>query len=142
MKKILVLTVAALLACSSAALAAGTATLTVNATVLGTCAFDTTDTTLSFGVIDPAALVGDATATTSIAFTCSNGTQATLTDSSSGNLTGGFSGGSLPYALAYTIPVGTGASQNITIDGTIANADILTAAADVYTEVVTLSINP
>lgn len=142
MKKILVLTVAALLAFSSAALAAGSATLNVSATVQGTCAFDAASADLNFGQVDPALLGGaDVTGSTTIAFTCSSGTQATVTDNSSGNLTGAL-GGTLPYALAYTVPAGTGLSQDVTIAGTIANAAFVAAVPDVYTETITLTINP
>lgn len=127
------------------ALAAGTATVNVSATVLGTCSFDTTSYTMNFGSINTTD-TGAKTATATLAFTCSNGTPWTLDDVSavSHNLTGGVTGSSLAYSIgAYTTSgTGTGATQNVTLTGTIAQAAYSVAAADAYTDSLTININP
>jgi hypothetical protein len=124
--------------------AAATATIDVSATVLGTCSFDTTSYTMAFGDIDPASS-GDVTQTVDLIFTCSNGTTYTLDDiSGPQSMTGTVPPGSLAYSIdGYTLSeLGTGSSQTLTITGRIADTDYQVAAADVYTDTLTIDINP
>ena len=124
--------------------AAATATIDVSATVLGTCSFDTTSYTMAFGDIDPASS-GDVTQAVDLIFTCSNGTTYTLDDiSGTQSMTGAVPPGSLAYSIdGYTLSaLGTGSSQTVTITGRIADTDYQVAAADVYTDTLTIDINP
>lgn len=124
--------------------AAATATIDVSATVLGTCSFDTTSYTMAFGDIDPASS-GDVTQTVDLIFTCSNGTTYTLDDiSGPQSMTGTVPPGSLAYSIdGYNLSeLGTGSSQTLTITGRIADTDYQVAAADVYTDTLTIDINP
>ena len=124
--------------------AAATATIDVSATVLGTCSFDTTSYTMAFGDIDPASS-GDVTQTVDLIFTCSNGTTYTLDDiSGPQSMTGTVPPGSLAYSIdGYTLSeLGTGSSQTLTITGRFADTDYQVAAADVYTDTLTIDINP
>jgi len=136
------LTIALLAIGAGTALAADTATLTVQANVLGTCSFDAAGALLDFADIDPTS-GSDATATTTIGYTCTNGvalgiwtTPATATISNAGN--------NILVDLVYSgqVATGTGVSETLTIDGTIPFANYATAPAGLYTGTVTLGINP
>jgi spore coat protein U-like protein len=126
-------------------LSAGTATVNVTATVLGSCSFDTTTYTMAFGAIDPLADAGDKTASINLAFNCSNGTPFSLGNvSGAQTLAGAVAGGTLPYSVNnYPLTgTGTGATQNLTITARIAELDYTTAPADSYTDTLTININP
>lgn len=124
------------------ALSADTATVDVTAVVQGTCSFDTTTYNLDFGVIDPAS-GADVTASVDLAFTCSNGTSWTLTDVN-GVQTMSDGTNNLTYNIAQTATTGTGSgsTQNVTLDGTIAVADFSTATPSLYTDTLTIDITP
>jgi spore coat protein U-like protein len=138
----------------SAVLAGGTNTLTVNATVSGTCQFITPTSTLSF-TLDPSS-AANATATTIPTLWCTRGTTATITVGNGTNFTGGNKRMKslanptefIPYTLALT-PVGviTGLGKNtpisLTISGTVLTADYVNAlAANDYTDTVVITITP
>ncbi len=126
------------------ALALDTATINVSATVLGTCAFDTTSYNMAFGEIDPAGS-GDKTASVNLAFTCSNGTTWTLDDEANAKtMAGAFTGSNMAYSIdGYTLSgLGNGLTQNVTVTGRIADGVYQVAAADVYSDSFTIDINP
>lgn len=139
---------------STAAMAASsTNTLTVNATVNGTCKFQSTTSTLAFGAIDPSA-TSAVTASTTTAYRCTTGTTASVSKDNGQNPSAGvprLSDGSshfMPYTLTLTggtqVGTGHGAGQDktLTIDGSIAATDFQNAPAGAYTDTVTLTITP
>jgi hypothetical protein len=144
--KFLAAGVAAATLMAPAAMAAGTHTLNVSATVTGSCAFDLPSSAMSFGAIDPA---GTTPATTSAAvdFHCTTGQAYTVTLSGTGSysLTG-------PTTIPYTASVTggasgtgtgmTGAAQTVTVSASIAAADYQNADAGAYTGTLTLNVNP
>jgi spore coat protein U-like protein len=138
----------------SVVLAGGTNTLTVNATVSGSCQFITATSTLSF-TLDPGS-GANATATTVPTLWCTRGTTATITVGNGTNFTGGNKrmkslanpNEFIPYSLVLT-PVGaiTGLGKNtpinLTITGTVLTADYVNAlAANDYTDTVVITITP
>ena len=142
----LVVMAAAMLLMAGTAMAAGSATLNVTASVLGTCTMAGPGT-LNFGVLDPAVAGASATANSAgITITCSNGTPYTVTTASAngGLLMAGAN--SFPYSL--TLPgggsgIGTGvAGAAYTVAGNIAAGAFFGKVADVYTDTVTLNITP
>lgn len=140
---VLAISFASILATGNA-LAADNADINVSATVLGTCLFDAGSFDLAFGDIDPASAV-DATASVDVQFTCSNGTDWTLDDvSGNRNMTGVANGDSLAYSIAAygNTGTGTGSTQTVTLDGTVAVAAFQAVSSDVYTETITININP
>lgn len=137
---------AAMLLMAGTAMAAGSATLNVNATVNGTCSIAGPGT-LSFGVLDPVLAPAVVANSSGITITCSNGTPYTVTKSSA-------NGGVLKAALsvdtfAYTTTLpgggtgtGTGAAVPFVVAGNIAAGAYTGKPADIYSDVVTLSITP
>ena len=136
--------------------AAGTGTLSMGATVIGTCQVTTPPGTLDFGVIDPS---GSSNVTAS---TC---TKSTVSTAASDNGGINFSGSKrmkhsvnatafLPYALSYSGDAGfTGqgfgaaaAAQTVTVNGVITPAQyqnaLVTGAGQVYSDTVTITVNP
>ncbi|MFZ3208873.1 MAG: spore coat protein U domain-containing protein, partial [Geobacteraceae bacterium] len=72
MKKLITITAAAIVAMAGAAMAADSNTLTVQASVTGTCKFVTPTSTLNFGALDPS--VGtDVNGSTTTQFWCTKG---------------------------------------------------------------------
>jgi spore coat protein U-like protein len=152
---VLAMVLGLVLGLTGVAIASGDATLTVSATVNGTCKFSAGSATLAFGAIDPSN-TSAATATTSITYKCTKGTAATGVTAGDGlHLSGGSKRVALPgdadfmtYTLTLTggtqTGTGFGAAQDktLTIDGTIAVADFQNATAGAYTDQVVLTINP
>lgn len=139
MKKFIVAVVAlAVVAMAGKAMAADTANLTVNATVVGTCVINSAPTINLY--LDPA-VVADGTGSGLIDFTCSNGTIYTLSGPAASTLTGP---GSINYTLAYTNTAGTGTglSQTSTASVIVPYALFSVAPAGVYTDTVVVSIIP
>ena len=141
----LVVMAAAMLLMAGTAMAAGSATLNVTASVLGTCSIAGPGT-LSFGVLDPTVAGASAAANSAgISITCSNGTPFTVT-SVSGN--GGLlmaGANSFAYSLALPgggVGTGTGVAVPFTVAGNIAAGAFFGKPADVYTDTVTLNITP
>lgn len=128
------------------ALAAGTAAVTVDATVLGTCSFNSGGA-LAFGNLDPTSgLAATVTNAAAANFTCTNGTAYTITDDggllTTYDLADGL-GNLIPYTLTYTAAgTGTGLATDLSIQADIAFADYETKAAGLYADTVTLTINP
>lgn len=134
--------------------ASSTNTLTVNATVNGTCKFVSTTSTLAFGAIDPSG-TSAATASTTTAYRCTTGTTASVSKDDGLNPSGvgvpRLSDGSshfMPYALTLTggtqVGTGHGAGQDktLTVGGSIAVTDFQNAPAGAYVDTVTLTITP
>jgi spore coat protein U-like protein len=138
--------------------ASTTHTLTVTATVLGTCKFNAAGpTTLTIatgaGVIDPST-AGPATGTANVTFRCTTGTTSAITGDNGLN----FSGGSrrvrngaanyMPYAFsmvnAAQLGTGHGAGQDKTVqvNASIIATDYQNATAGAYTDTVVLTITP
>lgn len=148
MKTLRTIAVALILAFTTgSAFAAGSTDLTVQATVLGTCAFDAAAYTMDFGQLDPAA-AADTTVNATIDFTCSNGTPFTI-DNIAGarSMVGGVTAANLPYSIAAYANTGTGTGllQSLVLAGTVLAADYDVASglpADAYTEVITINITP
>lgn len=143
---------------AGSAIAADSNTLTVNATVNGTCKFTTATSTVNIansgGAIDPS-LATNATGQTTVQFRCTNGTTSAISADNGLN----FSAGSrrvrigattnyMPYSLALTGAAqagtghGAGNEKTLTIDATIVAADHQNAAAGSYADTVLLSLTP
>lgn len=147
--------VAGLLAAGLMASGAGLAdtnTLTVSASVTGTCKFSSATSTLSFGALDPSS-ASDASTSNTTTYWCTKGVTASTTAGDGSN----FSGGSrrmagpgpsdfIPYSLALVGGAQTGSGPatplTLTIDGDIVNADYVNATAGSYSDTVTLTITP
>jgi spore coat protein U-like protein len=138
---------------AGAAMAADTNTVTVTASVTGTCKFSSPTSTLGFGALDPSSSA-DATATTSVSFWCTKGTTATLTDDdglhklvADGNRMQhqADSNEYIPYSFSYTPSSLTGSGPNVpttlTITGTITNAEYVDALAGSYSDTVVVSFD-
>lgn len=155
---------AAGLVMSTGAIAGGTTPLTVNAKISGVCKVTTAPGTLDFGTIDPSALTN---ATPAVAATfvmkCTKGiTSTAATDNGGLNFAGGFknmkhsvtASALLPYAITYSNDTGLvgsgfgagGATQTVTINGTVLVADfagaLATTGTQVYADTVTITVNP
>jgi spore coat protein U-like protein len=143
---------------SPAALAGGTTSLTVKATILATCKVIATPAPLAFGSIDPSG-ASNVTATTTFTTRCTNGTKETAsTDNGGNNLlatqrrmqTTTPVGKFLAYGVAYsgdTTFTGTGfgsaASNTVTVTGTITPAQFQTATANTtYTDTLVITVSP
>lgn len=135
--------------------ATGKSTLTVNATVTGTCQFNTASSTLQF-TLDPSSSA-DVNATVVPTFWCTRGTMVTTPIITDNGLH--FSGGSkrmmsaanptefIPYTVDLVPASTTGAGKstpiNLTITGTVLNPDYVNAlAASDYSDTVVITIAP
>lgn len=148
------LAVGFLLTMSQKSTALDSATINVQATILGVCTISSSPALMDFGVIDPGTY-----ATTSLPgtvdFTCTNGVAysidfagvATPANGSAIARTMNDGGGNL---LPYTVntasdPTGLGAGAvpiSYGFDVTLAAADVSTAVAGVYTDSFTFDITP
>ncbi len=134
------------------AMASGTNTLTVTASVTGTCKFVSATSTLDFGALDPS--VGtDVNKSTTTAFWCTKGvTTDSITADNGSHANGtvkrlaGPGGDYIPYSLTLTkdalTNAGPGTPRTLTIAGTIAGTDYTGATSGNYSDSVVLSINP
>jgi len=139
-----VLLTAALVALASTVFAAGTATLTINASVLPTCRFVAAGTTMTFLPIDPTSTT-DVTAQATIDFNCSAGVAYSFTNPATASIAFGVD--TMTVDLLYTdgspVPgTGSGVDQTLTIDGTITAANFANKPAGAYTGTATLTVNP
>lgn len=143
------------------ALAGGSHTVAVSATVTGTCVVNTSSSTLAFGTLDPAS-GGSVNATWSGGtFRCTNGTSYTV--SSDDGLWESGSGGSnnrmklssatncstatdcIRYTFSSTTGgTGAGMTTNISfsVTGSTGISDYQNAAAGSYADTVTLTVSP
>lgn len=152
MKKLLAITAAAIVAMAGTAMAADTNTLTVQASVTGTCKFSTATSTLNFGALDPS--VGtDETAQTTTQFWCTKGVTETIAASNGSNWSGtkrqmkDTAGADvIPYTLTLTkdgiANAGPGTPRTLTIDGDILGTDYTGKTASTYSDSVALTITP
>jgi spore coat protein U-like protein len=138
----------------TAAFATDQATISVTATVVGTCKFNGAPAsyTMDFLNLDPS--VGtNASATVTASYWCTAGvTPITLTLGNglhwSGTTQQMASGGNvIPYSLAIATPssaVGLGPASPITavVTGTVQGANYVNAVAGTYTDTVTLTVTP
>lgn len=155
MKRIIALTAAvAVFAMASVALAADSNTLTVQASVTGTCKFVAPKTaTLNFGALDPS-VATDVNGSTTTNFWCTKGvTTDNITSGQGLYFAGGknqmkdtVSGDVIPYTLALTkdgnANAGPAAPRTLTIAGTVLAADYTSKSAGSYADTVVISITP
>lgn len=143
---------AAGLLASGAALAADTNTLTVNASVTGTCKFNSATSTLDFGALDPSS-TSNATASNTTTYWCTKGSVASTTagnglnySGTSRQLVGPSPTDLIPYSLSLTGGTQTGAGKStpltLTMNGGINNSNYINATAGSYSDTVTLTITP
>ncbi|MHC1697416.1 MAG: spore coat protein U domain-containing protein [Geobacteraceae bacterium] len=153
MKKLLaIITVAGITAMAGTAIAQDTNTLTVSASVTGSCAFSDATSTLAFGALDPA--VGtDVSVSSSTTFWCTKGTGAVsfVDDGGQNFLTkrqmkDTVSGDLLPYDLSLTPDSlannGPGSERTLTISGTVLGNDYKNVTVGSYSDNVVITINP
>lgn len=144
--------IAAGLLVSGAGLAADTNTLTVSASVTGTCKFNSATSTLNFGALDPS-LSTNPTVTNTTNYWCTKGTAASTSagngqnySGSSRQLKGPGATDLIKYAL--TLSGGTQTGQGpatpltLTMSGDINNADYIGQSVGSYSDSVTLTITP
>lgn len=147
----------ALLAAGGTAWAVDTNTLTVSASVLGTCKFVAPTSALDFGILDPANPVAvNLTAPAPPQFWCTKGVTTDLITASMGlNPVAGVrqmkdtaGGGTdvIPYTLVLGAPTGTnagpGSPRTLPISGTIPANSYTAVAASSYSDTVTLTLTP
>lgn len=141
--------------------AAGSNALTLSAQVIGTCKVTTPPGILDFGNIDPSG-ASNITASTTFAIKCTKSTVSTAaTDNGGLNFSGTkrmkhsvSATAFLPYAVSYSGAAGftgqgfgsSALAQTVTVNGTITPAQfqnaLLTVAGQVYSDTVTISVNP
>ena len=156
MKKSLVLALAMgmVLVLGGVAMAADTNTLTVQASVVGTCKFVAPKTsTLDFGALDPS--VGtDVNKNTTTQFWCTKGVTTDAVIAGNGqNFLGGKRGMKdntssdvIPYTLSVAkdgnLNAGPASPRTLTISGGVLGADYTGKTAGSYSDTVVLTINP
>jgi spore coat protein U-like protein len=156
MKKNLIsaMVVGAVLVLGGAALAADSNTLTVSASVTGTCKFASPTSALDFGALDPS-VGGDVNKSSTTQFWCTKGvTTDTILAGNGQNWDGAkrrmkdpASGDLIAYTLSLTkdanANAGPGALRTLTISGGILGTDYTGKTAGTgYTDTVTLTITP
>lgn len=129
--------------------AAGTATVTVSATVQAACTFNSNGT-MDFGSL-PIIPANTPATMTQPTLTCTNGTAYTITDDDGVNelaananrMRQGATANYIAYSFNYTAGgTGNGNVQTMDIAGLVTAAAYTGAVAGVYNDVVTLTINP
>lgn len=154
MKKLFTITAAAaIIAMAGSAMAADTNTLTVSASVTGTCKFSTATSTLNFGSLDPS-LATNPSATATPQFWCTKGVTTDAITAGNGlhfatkrqMIAAGTSGDLIPYTLTLAkdtnANAGPATPRTLTITGGILNADYINKTADSYQDTVTLTLTP
>jgi spore coat protein U-like protein len=152
---------AAVISLAGTASAGGTNTITVSASVTGTCVVNTTTSTLAFGTLNPATGGTVSVAGSAATFRCTNGTPYTV--SSDDGLWFSSTGGAnnrmklstatdcttatncIRYTLtSATSGTGTGMTNNISfnVNGQTTLADYQNAAAGSYADTVVLTVSP
>lgn len=131
---------------AGSAMAGGTTTVDVTATISAVCKFKaTTMSAIALGAIDPSAISTAKTGTTDITYKCTTGTTPSVTVTGGGTtLTS--TAGSLAYTFTLgTADAGTGfstaGSAKVVGTASIAVAAAQDAPAGDYTDTVTLTIN-
>lgn len=147
-KVVLAVALAIMVGLPAMSFAAGTTTVSVSATVVGTCKFNTGGS-VSF-TLDPSVGGNVSGTVTQPQFWCTKNATYTITDDYGLNENGTIrrmTNGTdfIPYSFSYT-STGTGQGKNspITMDITaqVQEADYVDAPAGTYTDTVTLTINP
>jgi spore coat protein U-like protein len=155
MKKILVLALAMglVMALGGVAMAADSNTLTVQASVVGTCKFYAPKTSLlDFGNLDPS-IGNNVNGSTTTQFWCTKGvtTDAVSAGNGSNYASGsrnmlGPGGDLIPYTLGVskdaTSNGGPLSPRTLTISGSVAGSDYLSKSAGAYSDTVVLTIIP
>ncbi|HEX9180870.1 MAG TPA: spore coat protein U domain-containing protein [Burkholderiales bacterium] len=147
---------------SAPAVAAGDATLTVQANVVGTCKWDTASATLNLGPLDPSSTSNATGSNSDLKFWCTKGASYSITDNGGANktttvattgcgtgvtkLVNGGATDCVPYSFTATPTSGTGAGPSslvsVTVNATISNGDYVGRTAGDYSDVVTFTITP
>ena len=154
MKKLLAITAAvAIVAMAGTAMAADSNTLTVQASVTGTCKFVSGTSTLNFGALDPS--VGtDVNGSTTTQFWCTKGVSTdNITAGQGANWSGTkrqmldtVSGDLIPYTLTLTpdgsANAGPASPRTLTVDGAVLGTDYTAKSAGSYSDTVVLNITP
>ena len=132
---------------TGSAMAAGTSTVAVSATVLGTCTIS--GGTAAFGNLDPAGAGLISAAVAQPAVTCTNGAPYIITDDDGMNESGinanqmAFGTNLILYSFAYTAAgTGNGGAQTIGLTASVAQVDYQNKPAGNYSDTVTLSVLP
>jgi len=150
------LAVAGLLSSATVFAASTTHTISVSATIVGNCRFNTAGpTTLTLansGAVIDQSLGTDATGSASVTYRCTTGTVASTTADNGLNFSGSrrvFDGTNyMPYALGLAGGAGTGTGHGagqdltLTVSGTITAANHQNAPAGAYADTVVLTITP
>ena len=132
---------------------ADTNTLTVQASVVGTCKFTSPDSTLNFPPLDPS--VGtDVSGSSSTTFWCTKGVTPAFTPDLGAHSGGGLtrrmldigSGEFIPYSLSLAgdaIPSGgPGSPRTLTISGNVLGTNYISKPAGGYSDTVVISLTP
>lgn len=154
MKRVLAaLTAVTAIAMAGSAMAADSNTLTVQASVTGTCKFSSPTSTLNFGALDPS-LGTDVPGSTTTQFWCTKGvsTDAIVADNGL-NFAGGkrqmkdaVSTDVIPYTLTLTkdgnANAGPATPRTLTVAGNVLGSDYTSKSAGSYSDTVVLNITP
>lgn len=148
-----IMAIAFVVSLAGTGLALDSNTVTVSATVIGSCAFNVAASALAFGVLDPALPGPPAVpASTTVDFWCTSGTAYTMTDDDGANeivangnrMTDGVN--FIPYTFSYApaagFGAGVGAPITLTISGSVAGADYLNAPPAAYGDTVVITVSP
>ena len=148
--KILIAACAATLLVSASAQANDSHTITVNATVLATCKFNTATSTLNM-TLDPT-LSTTVSQTASVLYRCTKGTAPSFTFSSGS--TSSATGGNLTNAaesIAYTYTsasggngtgMGTGNDKSLSVTVSVNQANAANVTPGVYTDTIAITLTP
>ena len=138
---------------TGAGMASDSNTLTVQASVVGTCKFNSSTSTLNFGSLDPS-LGSNVNGSTTTLFWCTKGVTTDAVSSSNGlNFAAGkrgmkdaVSGDVIPYTLGLSKDLnsnaGPTAPRTLTISGNILGADYTGKTAGSYSDTVTITLTP
>lgn len=157
MKKLLAIAAAAaILATAGTVMAADTNTLTVQASVTGTCKFSSPTSTLNFPALDPSVgtNVNGSTTTqfwctkgiTTDAITAGNGSHWEAEVTAKRHMMDTVSGDFIPYSLTLTrdgnANAGPASPRTLTIAGQVLGTDYTAKTAGSYSDTVVLNITP
>lgn len=142
-KKVILLTAVLVFALAATAMAAGTATLNVTATVQAICTVAGSPGSIDFGLIDPSNPGPIAGVVTSPTVTCTNGTAFTV-NKIANDYTMSQGGNNIVYSVAGEIVDGngTGAPVAILTGASVTQAQYGTAPAGAYTDTLTYDFLP
>lgn len=152
-KTVLLVAAAVLIAAAGTAMAAGSNTLTVTASVTGTCKFSSGVSTLDFGSLDPS-VGNNVNVSPTTQFWCTKGVSTDVITANNGlnydgtkrNMLDAVSGDLIPYTLALSMDAnpnaGPASPRTLTLNGGVLGADYTGKSAGSYSDTVTLNINP